>query len=587
MGFFVAILINIYFLNWKKHLSLTIILILCNLATFVLTILTMIHTTRLWRLRSIRYLLALSLTFIIGSFCLTNVYIAQAFEEKVLFLHLRVLGMCFLTPCWLYFISSVFDRWSWLHKKWVTAIMFAPSILNFLMILFPFSRPLLFNNFQPVTHFGVTVVKYNFGSWYNVIYLWSMVQMLLSYIISIVVFVQSQGYRRKQVLILNVGLTVSLAQSLIAYSLKSAMEVEWIATNTFSLLSTQIGIMYALLRHRLLSVVPLAMVRIFEQLPDPVFVLDNEKRVMGISGKGIKFFDISPKYLGCPFEELLPQVSLVPGELALTGSDQTLHHFHLALEKIGGDDEGASGTVVFFRDIGAQKKAELRLHQDVEFRARLLALLAHDLSGFVDAHALITHALQASIGPGHHQHFELLESSSMASQNLIKNVMDWVQKQSIDFQPIKKSFEWNSLIREILVQNQSRLKMRGVEVVFDSSPNLIFTEGDSEMMASVFRNIFFNAVRATPIGKKIYVNLEVNANHLEIKIRDEGHGIEAGELERIREGSKEFVLIGISKSHGSGIGLMIARYFISLHQGKFSMNSEQDVGTEVLFSVPL
>ncbi len=538
-------------------------------------------------MRSIRYLLALSLTFIIGSFCLANVYIAQTFEEKVLFLHLRVLGMCFLTPCWLYFISSVFDRWNWLHKKWVTIIMFAPAVLNFLMILFPFSRPLLFNNFQPVTHFGVTVVKYSFGSWYNGIYLWSMAQMILSYVISIVVFVQSKGYQRRQVLILNMGLTVSLAQSLIAYSLKNAMEVEWIATNTFSLLSTQIGIMYALLRHRLLSVVPLAMVRIFEQLPDPVFVLDNENRVMGISGRGIKFFNISQNFLGQPFKVVLPQVSLVPGELVLTGSDQKLHYFHLALDKIGEDGENSSGTVAFFRDIGTQKKVELRLHQDIEFRARLLALLAHDLSGFVDAHALITHALQKSIGPGHHQHFELLESSSMASQNLIKNVMDWVRTQPIEFHPIKKSFEWNALIREILFQNQSRVQMKGVDVVFASSPELVFTDGDSEMMASAFRNIFFNAVRATATGKRIYVTLEKNKDHLEIKIRDEGYGIEAEELERICHASSEFVLTGVSKTHGSGIGLMIARHFISLHLGYFSMNSRVGIGTEVLFSVPL
>ncbi|MBY0415390.1 MAG: hypothetical protein K2Q18_14555 [Bdellovibrionales bacterium] len=572
-------------------MSLTVILILCNLATFVLTILTVIHTARLWRLRSIRYLLALSLTFIIGSFCLANVYIAQTFEEKVLFLHLRVLGMCFLAPCWLYFISSVFDRWNWLHKKWVTIFMFAPAALNFLMILFPFSRVLLFNNFQTVTYFGVTVVKYNFGSWYHAIYLWSMAQMVLSYVISIVVFVQSKGYRRQQVLILNVGLTVSLAQSLIAYFLKSAMEVEWIVTNTFSLLSTQIGIMYALLRHRLLSVVSLAMVRIFEQLPDPVIVLDDEKRVMGISEKGIKFFNISQNYLGGHFEEILPQVSLIPGELVVVGPDKELHYFHLALEKIGYSDESSSGTVVFFRDIGAQKKAELRLHEGMEFRARLLAFLAHDLSGFVAAQTLITDSLQRSIqqnaGPKYQEHFELIESSSMASQNLISNVMNWVQSQPMNFEPLKESFEMNALLKETLKQCESRLSLKKIEVVVSMPTNDVFIAGDSEMLASVFRNIFFNAVRATPVGKKIYVDLEANTTHLEIKIRDEGHGLEPEELERILAISSEFVLEGVPKTNGAGIGLMIARHFIYLHKGHFKMNTRLGEGTEVLFSVPL
>lgn len=568
-------------------MSFTIILILCNLATFVLTILTIIHTARLWKMRSIAWLLALSVSFLIGSFCLVNFYVAQGFEEKVLFLHLRVLGMTCVSTCWLYFISTVFDRWKWLHKKWVVAIMFTPAIINYLMLLTPFTRNYLFNDFQPFTYLSVNSVKFNAGIGYKAIYVWAMIQMILSYIISAISFIKSHGFRRRQVLILNIGLTVSIAQSLIAYIFADIKAVEWIVCDTFSLLFTQIGIMYALLYHRLLSIVPLAMVRIFEQLPDPVFVLDEENRVMGISGKGIKFFNLSPNYLGRTFENVLPHVSLSPGEVVLKGPDQKWHYFHLALEKIGDNRESSSGTVVFFRDIGVQKKAELRLHEDIEFRARLLALLAHDLSGFVEAHALITQSLQKSIGSGHNQHFELLESSSMASQNLINNVMDWVQNQPMNFQPIKKYFEWNSLLKDLIMQTQSRFAVKGVELNLVSSSEQIYTEGDPEMMASVLRNILFNAVRATPNGKKIYINLDVNAGFLEVKIRDEGHGIEAEELFRICEASKEFVLSGVSKTHGSGIGLMIARHFISLHQGRFSMNSSPSKGTEVLFAIPL
>ena len=567
-------------------MALTTILILSNLATFVLTIFTVIYTARLWRLRSIRWLLALSYTFIVGSFCLANVYIAPTVEQKILFLQLRVLGMCFLAPCWLYFISSVFDRWNWLHKKWVIAIMFAPSVLNFFMMLFPFSRELLFHSFEPFTGFGVTVAKFNFGSWYNPFYQWAMIQMLMSYIISIIAFVKSRGHRRAQVLILNVGLTVSIAQSLIAYSFKSAMEVEWIMTNTFSLLSTQIGIMYALLRHRLMSVAPLAMVRIFEQLPDPVFVLDDEKRVMGISGRGIKFFNLKENYIGRSFHDLLPHVSLVPGEAILRGADEKQYYFHLAIEKIG-DEDSSPGTVVFFRDIGIQKKTELQLNEGMEFRARFLALLAHDLTGFVESQMLIAHTLYKSIGPEYQQQFELLENSSMASQNLINNVMDWVRNQPSGFVLIKKSFEWNTFIKEILEQTKDRAMMKGVEVVFTPSSNLLFAEGDSEMIASAFRNLLFNAIRATSAGKKIYITLAPSENHLEVRIRDEGCGISREELNRISESSKAFVLSGISKTHGSGIGLMIARHFISLHQGNFRMSSEVGVGTEVLFSVPL
>lgn len=567
-------------------MSLTIVLILCNLTTFILTILTIIHTVRLRRLRSIRWLIALSVTFLIGSFCLVNVYITPTFEEKVLFLQLRVWGMAFLTPCWLYFISSVFDLWNWLHKKWVMMVMFFPSFLNLLLIAYPGTRELLFTNFAPISFMGVSSARFDFGSWYSTFYMWAMLQMLASYIISIQAFLKTKGHRRRQVVILNVGLTISLLQSVVAHLLSKALEIEFIVTNTFPLVGTSIGIMYALIYHRLLSIVPLAMVKIFKQLPDPVFVMDDEMRVMGVSERGIQFFGLKEDYIGQTFEKLVPSVSLTAGEVVLYSADKARHHFHIVLEKIEEKEDTSSGTVVSFRDISPQKLVELQLMEGMDTRTRLLALMAHDLSGFVDTQAMIAQTLQKNIGAQHSQHLDHLESLSMASQSLISNVMIWTQNESIKFDIVKKSFEWNSLILEVLEQVRGRLVIKEIEVDFVHS-GVIISTGDSEMMSSVFRNILFNSIRASSRGKKIMITLSKLDSSVEVKVHDEGQGIAPEELERILETSKDFSLTGVSQSHGSGLGLMLARYFISLHSGSFSMDSKLGVGTVVGFSVPL
>jgi signal transduction histidine kinase len=566
----------------KTILSFTTILILCNLATFILTILTIIHTRRLWRLRSIRWLIALSVTFLIGSACLANLYIAQDYEQKVLFLHMRVWGMAFLAPCWLYFMSSVFEVWNWLHKKWVIFVMFTPSVMNLVLIVHPSTRHLLFTNFQPISYLGVSSARFEFGSWYTPFFIWAMLQMVSSYVISGIAFVRNKGHHRTQVIILNLGLTFSLIQSVVAHIFSNALELEFIVTNTFPLLGTAIGVMWALIYHRLLSIVPLAMLRIFEQFPDPVFVLDDENRVMGVSNKGVEVFNLPGDFLGQRFDSILPSVNLLPGEVVLKG-----HHFYVALEKIGKEENSHSGTIVFFRDISTQKIIESRLIEGIDLRTRLLALMAHDLSGFVDTQAMISQNLQKQMSSAHSHHFDHLESLSLASQSLISNVMNWTKNESINFNIVRKSFEWSTLIRDVIEQVQGRLDVKEIEVVFDHPAGFILTNGDSEMMASVLRNILFNAIRASASKKKIYVSLSQTSLAIEIKVRDEGDGIDPVELERILEGSKRFIVTGVSKTNGSGIGLMLSRYFISLHGGSFSMESKLSAGTEVLFSVPL
>lgn len=564
-------------------MSLAIALILCNVAIVVLTILTMIYSIRLRRLRSVRWLLALSIIFFFSSICTVSVYIAPSFEEKITFFQLRILGMAFFVPSWLYFISAVCGRWNWLHKKWVIVLIMIPSVLNFLLMLFPFSRELLFTDYQPFVYQNISVVRYKLGAWYGPLYNWSMVLTLCSYIISAVTIVREKGYRRRQILALNMGFGVAV----LSYFVASSEVLAWVMATSVSILFTQIGIIYAVVRHRLLSLVPLAMVRIFQELPDPVLVIDDQKRIMGASDKAIQVFDLPENYLEHSIEKLLPTLALSSGEVAFTGKNQRPHYFHLALEKIRDENGNSPGTVVFFRDIGEQKDVELRLNEGLEFRARLLALLAHDLTGFVENQTLMSLALQKNASTENRQQLELLTSSAMASQDLINNMMSWVKSQSLQFQAIKRSFEWNMLLKETSEQMRSRWATKDVDVVFTSTTNPLVADGDSEMLAAVFRNILSNSIRATPSGKKIYVSLEAQATCVEVRIRDEGCGIEPVELERIREASQNFLLSGVSKTHGSGIGLMVARHFISLHYGHFDMSSSLGVGTEIFISIPL
>jgi signal transduction histidine kinase len=563
--------------------SFAVILILCNIATVILAILAMVHTERLRKMRSARWLLVLTAWLLIGSCCSLGIFIGDGLEEKVTFFYLRAMGTIFFPVCWLYFVSAIFGRWNWLHKKWVMVFMLAPSTINFLMVAFPATRPLLFTHFQPLSYRGISVVQFELESWYRRFYAWSMILMLCSYVISAIAFAKEQGYRRRQVLILNMGFCAAL----VSYFFASPENLHWIVASSFSILFTQIGITVAVIRHRLLSAVPLAMVQIFQKLPDPVLVIDDMKRLMGANDKAMSFFGLPENYLGQPIENLLPAVSLTPGELVLKDKSQASHHFHLALEKVGGETESSPGTVIFFRDIGTQKNEELLLNQGLEFRARLLGHFAHDLTGFVESQAVMSQTLQKNVGAEHRQQLELLSSSAQASQDLVGNIMSWAKSQSMQFQPEKNPFEWNCLLQETIEQMQSRLTIKGVAIAFTSTQKPILGVGDSEMLASVFRNILSNSVRATPQGKKIYVSLETKQRHAEIKIRDEGCGMETEKLDRIRELSKEFLLAGVSKTHGSGIGLMIARHFISLHQGHFQIDSSLDSGTEVFFSIPL
>lgn len=204
-----------------------------------------------------------------------------------------------------------------------------------------------------------------------------------------------------------------------------------------------------------------------------------------------------------------------------------------------------------------------------------------------ESQAVIALDLQKKVDQSHQPQLELLTSSAMASQQLVQNMMTWVQTQSLRFKINNRPFDWRFLIEESLEQMEGLLRLKGIEVHFNSASNPVIAMGDSEMLGSVIRNVLSNSVRASSAGKKIFINLELGIDGVEIKVRDEGCGIDNTELQRILENSSEFLVSGVSKTQGSGIGLMLVRHFISLHRGHFDVKSQLGIGTEVFISVPL
>jgi signal transduction histidine kinase len=105
---------------------------------------------------------------------------------------------------------------------------------------------------------------------------------------------------------------------------------------------------------------------------------------------------------------------------------------------------------------------------------------------------------------------------------------------------------------------------------------------DSERLVQVFVNLFSNAVKYSPQGGTISVNIEERDGRATIKIQDQGPGIPKQLLESVFDRFKQ--------AHGggtgtSGLGLAICKAIVEAHEGKIGVVSE--VGNGSLFWLQL
>ena len=98
----------------------------------------------------------------------------------------------------------------------------------------------------------------------------------------------------------------------------------------------------------------------------------------------------------------------------------------------------------------------------------------------------------------------------------------------------------------------------------------------------VLANLIKNAREAMPNGGILTISTDLVGDQVVIRISDTGIGIPAELLPRLFE---PFVTHG--KSHGTGLGMAIAKSVVTAHDGKISVSSVQGKGTTVDIRLPI
>jgi signal transduction histidine kinase len=93
---------------------------------------------------------------------------------------------------------------------------------------------------------------------------------------------------------------------------------------------------------------------------------------------------------------------------------------------------------------------------------------------------------------------------------------------------------------------------------------------DARRLQQVLWNLLLNAIKFTPAGGTIKVNIRHGVGHVEIDVIDSGQGIAAEDLPHV---FGAFTLQTHANASGLGLGLYIARRIVELHAGSLTVAS--------------
>jgi signal transduction histidine kinase len=125
-----------------------------------------------------------------------------------------------------------------------------------------------------------------------------------------------------------------------------------------------------------------------------------------------------------------------------------------------------------------------------------------------------------------------------------------------------------------------------IHTITFNSENDVTIEADPVLLKTVIYNLINNAVKYSPQGGEIFVNLKSNGKLVEFSVQDFGIGIEKKYLKKIFENYYRVYHDYSQTFPGLGIGLYLTTQIIELHQGKITVKSKFGQGSTFSFSLP-
>lgn len=186
----------------------------------------------------------------------------------------------------------------------------------------------------------------------------------------------------------------------------------------------------------------------------------------------------------------------------------------------------------------------------------------------------------------HREYLDVVLSESKRLSRLITSLLQVTRMENGEFKMERTNFDINELMRQTLIKFEMMITAKDLDVSLNIDDGKLMVNADRDSITQVLVNLINNAVKFTPAGGRIGIDITPKKDKVHISIENTGHGIEPGDLKNIWDRFYKADKSRGAERSGTGLGLYIVKRIINMHGEEITVNSRVDEITVFTFTLP-
>ncbi|MEO0570758.1 MAG: HAMP domain-containing sensor histidine kinase [Bacteroidota bacterium] len=224
-----------------------------------------------------------------------------------------------------------------------------------------------------------------------------------------------------------------------------------------------------------------------------------------------------------------------------------------------------------------------------KLRRDLIANISHDLrtplaiiQGYIETLQMKEKELT---NEERNAYLNTINASGERLSKLISQLFEYSKLEANQIEPEKEPFLISELANDVHRNYQVLAKKKKIALHLNMAQQIPLVFADISLVERAIQNLMDNALKFTPEGGEVTVEIKPNKKDVEISIKDSGPGIDKENQQLVFERYRQ-TKTGKEKE-GAGLGLAIVRKIMELHNASIKVFSQPNEGTTFSFSLPI